>query len=62
LQQSDSLGNRNLMKLYMNQSWWARKAARHERRKLLREARAHELQSFGMTVHGVRASGELNWL
>jgi GT2 family glycosyltransferase len=62
LDQSDSLGNRNLMKLYMSQSWWARKMARYQRRKLLHDARAYELGAFGVTVHGVRASGELNWL
>ena len=61
LEQSDSLGNRNLMKLYMNQSWWARKLARHARRKLLRETRAYELASFGMTVHAVRMAENFNW-
>lgn len=62
LQQSDSLGNRNLMKLYMGQSWLTRKVARYTRRKHLREARAHELQEFGMTVHGVRSTAGLDWL
>jgi len=61
LQQSSSLGNRNLLKLYLNQSWWARKVARHTRRKLLREARDYELASFGMTVHGIRDAKALNW-
>jgi len=61
LKQTDSLGNRNLMKLYMNQSWWARKVARHARRKLLRESRAYELQAFGMTVHGIRDAKGLDW-
>lgn len=61
LRQSDSLGNRNLLKLYLNQSWWARKVARHTRRKLLREARDYELTSFEMTVHGIRDARALNW-
>ena len=61
LQQSDSLGNRNLMRLYMNQSWWTRKVARYVRRKLLRESRAYELQAFGMTVHGICDANGLDW-
>ena len=56
LDQTDSLGNRNLMRLHLNQSWWARKITRYERRKLLREHRAYELHAFGMTLHGIRDS------
>jgi len=56
LQQSDSLGNRNLMKLYMNQSWWARKVARYKRTNLLKSFAGAELKKFGITVHSTRSS------
>jgi GT2 family glycosyltransferase len=61
LEQSDSLGNRNLMRLYMNQSWVARKIARYERRKMLKESCAIELARFNMTVHSVRQSAVMDW-
>jgi len=61
LDQNDSLGNRNLMRLYMAQSWLARKLARYERRKLLRETRAHELNSYGFSVHALRNANQYEW-
>jgi GT2 family glycosyltransferase len=61
LNQTDSLGNRNLMRLYMAQSWLARKLARYQRRKLLRDACAHELNAFGMTVHVLRNGSQNSW-
>lgn len=61
LDQGDSLGNRNLMRLYMNQTWVARKLARYQRRKLLRESRARELAAFGLTVHGLSRNAQAPW-
>lgn len=61
LDQRDSLGNRNLMKLYMNQTWFARKIARYQRRKLLKLTRSYELDSFGMSVHALNRQSGSNW-
>ena len=61
LDQTDSLGNRNLMRLYMAQSWWARKLARYQRRELLKSSRSAELNTYGMTVHGLRSGLENKW-
>jgi GT2 family glycosyltransferase len=61
LDQNDSLGNRNLMRLYMAQSWVARKLARHERRSLLKTTRAHELSTFGRSVHAIRDADSFEW-
>ena len=61
LDQNESLGNRNLMRLYMAQSWVARKIARYQRRKLLRDARSHELSVYGKTVHVLREGNQNNW-
>ena len=61
LDQGDSLGNRNLMRLYMAQSWWARKKARYQRRRLLSNARAHELAVYGKTVHALHRQAGQPW-
>jgi len=61
LDQNDSLGNRNLMRLYMAQSWVARKIARFQRRKLLRDKRLLELSAYGKTVHVLRNGNNNNW-
>jgi GT2 family glycosyltransferase len=61
LDQGDSLGNRNLMRLYMNQTWVARKVARYKRRSLLADARSHELQAYGMTVHALNHHLDKPW-
>lgn len=59
LDQRDSLGNRNLMRLYMAQTWLARKWARYQRRRLLKAARDYELALCGKTVHALhRKVGE----
>jgi GT2 family glycosyltransferase len=62
LDQNDSLGNRNLMRLYMAQSWVERKIARYQRRKLLRDTRAHELSVYAKTVHVLRNGDQNNWV
>lgn len=61
LDQGDSLGNRNLMRLYMNQTWIARKIARHKRRSLLANVRERELQAYGMTVHALNRHIDKPW-
>jgi GT2 family glycosyltransferase len=61
LDQKDSLGNRNLMRLYMAQSWFARKLARHQRRSLLKTTRARELAIYGKTVHALNRKAGAPW-
>lgn len=61
LQQSDSLGNRNLMRLYMAQSWAARKLMHYRRRSLLKTQRGYELENFGMSVHAIRTTDFFEW-
>ncbi len=62
MEERDSLGNRNLMKMYMAQGWLTRKLTRYERRKFLRVKQASELQDFGMSLHAVRSSKAMTWL
>lgn len=61
LDQRDSLGNRNLMRLYMAQSWLTRKLARRQRRCLLKAACAHELAMYGKTVHALNRKVDAAW-
>jgi GT2 family glycosyltransferase len=61
LDQNDSLGNRNLMRFYMAQSWVARKIARYQRRKLLSNSRENELKIYGLTVHALRDARGSRW-
>lgn len=62
LEERAGLGNRNLMRLYMSQSWIARKFARYQRRQLLKDARVYEMNAYGMTVHVLRREFENNWI
>jgi len=50
-----------LMRLYLSQSWLARKMARYQRRKLLRTTRANELNLYGTTVHGLHDTANMRW-
>ncbi len=61
LDQNDSLGNRNLMRLYMAQSWGARKIARYRKQQLLKNARQNELQTYGLTVHALNRGQNDRW-
>lgn len=61
LDQRDSLGNRNLMRLYMAQTWLARKLARYQRRRLLKAARANELAMCGKTLHAIHRKAGAAW-
>jgi len=64
LDQRDSLGSRNLMRLYMAQSWLTRKLSRHQRRSLIKTASANELATFGKTVHALnnKLGNEWEWV
>lgn len=62
LKEREGLGSRNLMRLYMAQSWIGRKLARYQRRRLLHKARAYELSTYGMTVHVLRSKTENKWI
>ena len=61
LDQRDSLGNRNLMRLYMAQSWFARKLSRHLRRSLVKAACAYELATYGKSVHALNHQPGQAW-
>lgn len=61
LDQRDSLGNRNLMRLYMKQTWIARKIARFKRRNMLANLRAHELATYDMTIHAINRQEGKAW-
>jgi glycosyltransferase involved in cell wall biosynthesis len=61
LDQRDSLGNRNLMRLYMAQTWLARKLARYQRRRLLKAARESEFAMCGKTVHALHRKAGAAW-
>jgi GT2 family glycosyltransferase len=62
LDQRDSLGNRNLMRLYMAQNWMSRKLARYRYRKLIKKCQFHELEAFKMTVHALNRGDQLIWV
>ena len=61
LDQRDSLGNRNLLRLYMNQTWLTRKIAKFQRRQLLKRLCAHELALFGMSIRGLNQKSNKDW-
>jgi GT2 family glycosyltransferase len=51
------LGNRNLMRLYMAQSWVARKLEKFKHRRISRKYARNELKLFGMTIHFLANEG-----
>jgi hypothetical protein len=61
MDQRDSLGNRNLMRLYMNQTWVGRKLARYKRRNWLAQARQQELAAYDMSVHALNRKPGTAW-
>jgi hypothetical protein len=61
LDQRDSLGSRNLMRLYMNQTWVARKLARFNRRSILAKVRKDELANYGKTIHAINRQEGKAW-
>jgi GT2 family glycosyltransferase len=61
LNQNDSLGNRNLMRLYMAQTWLARKLTRYSKKHLTEQMRKHELRAYGLTVHALNRDTNKDW-
>ena len=53
----EGLGNRNLMRLYMAQSWAARKLEKFKHRRISRKYVNNELKLFGMTIHFLANEG-----
>lgn len=62
LDERDSLGNRNLMRLYMHQTWLQRKLAKLDKKKLILASKQKELQQFDMTVHALNFKGSEQWV
>jgi GT2 family glycosyltransferase len=62
LSQRDSLGNRNLMKFFMNQSWLERKISQHQKKSALRTAKDNEIAQFGTTVHALKNGPSFQWI
>jgi GT2 family glycosyltransferase len=64
MSEKDSLGNRDLFKMYLGQSWLDRKTTKHKRVKMLKALCQKELMDFGLTVHSVRqadTSAPIEW-
>ena len=63
IDQRDSLGNRNLMRLYMAQSWLSRKLSRYQRRNLIKAASEYELATYEKSVHALnnKSGGKWKW-
>ena len=62
MNERDSLGNRSLMKLYMAQTWWQRKMAKHAKKQHLRFSLNKELMEFGQTVHALNEKAGQDWI
>lgn len=62
LKEREGLGNRNLMRLYMAQSWVARKFAQLGRKKLLRMNVKCELDKYERTVHAINRLDRFEWI
>jgi N-acetylglucosaminyl-diphospho-decaprenol L-rhamnosyltransferase len=60
LQEKQGLGGRHNY-LYLNQSWLSRKLQKIIKVKNLRLWKSHELEKYGMTMHGIRENGEFKW-
>jgi GT2 family glycosyltransferase len=59
--QRDSLGNRNVMRLYMSQTWLGRKVERFKKRRSLKNAAHYEWSTYQISVHGLRRSSSFEW-
>jgi hypothetical protein len=62
LKEREGLGNRNLMRLYMAQSWIARKLAQFRRKKLSKVQSKYEFDRYGRTVHAINRSDRFEWI
>lgn len=61
LKAREGLGNRNLMRLYMGQSWLSRKISRAQRLSSLNNCVKYEMSKFDMTVHALSPSNAIGW-
>jgi len=61
LNENESLGNRNLMKFYMNQTWLKRKQSIAHKKQITRKARERELHQYQMTIHSWRSEAGFDW-
>ncbi|MDI9330102.1 MAG: glycosyltransferase [Alphaproteobacteria bacterium] len=64
LNQSDSLGDRRLLKEHLRMSWLDRKLSRYQIKKLTHDARLYELKHHQNTIHGINDSdpSEIRWI
>lgn len=62
LNESDSLGDRSLLRLYMNVNRIQRQLSRWQRKKDQKKMANKEFQLFGATVHGIRSEDKISWL
>jgi len=61
LKQKDGLANRYNYKL-LNQSWIERKLKKVQRKKQEAHWRNNEVETYGMSIHGLRENGEFRWI
>ncbi len=61
LSQKDGLGYRYNYKL-LNQSWLTRKLHKVARKKQERQWRDEEVNTYGMSIHGIRKNNNFEWL
>ncbi|HSV54630.1 MAG TPA: glycosyltransferase [Burkholderiaceae bacterium] len=62
LSNNASLGDRGLLKGFLQQKWIGRQFARRRLKALRRRARAHELAEHGISVHGLRNPAGFEWI
>jgi GT2 family glycosyltransferase len=55
---TDSLGDRDLMKIFLGDGWLERKLHKLKQKRLGSMEKIRELREFGITVHSVRIEGE----
>jgi GT2 family glycosyltransferase len=58
----EGLGSRNLMRLYMAQSWIARKLWQFRSKNLLKMQFEFELNRYEQSVHAINRSGRFEWV
>lgn len=62
LKPKQGLGDRNLIRLYLGQSWLDRKLSKHKLQRLLKEHLITELNKFGMSIHALRSAEIFRWI
>lgn len=56
LKEREGLGSRNLMRLYLGQSWISRKINRFKQKKRRTQTRRKEIYAYGMSIHILRSA------